>query len=103
MDSPIAARAGALAPHVPEPYIKDQVIEAARALPQPFLLREAISATGLPKFIVNRVLARLVRQGALTRFKAPMSYARFDRHNRRSIPGGAKRRVYLYQFAAGGR
>lgn len=81
-----------------KPIRKKTVLEAARTLPQPFLLREAVDAARLPSFVVQRVLSRSVRQGILRRFKSPMTYPNFDRHSRRWIPGGRQRRVYLYSF-----
>lgn len=93
-----------LAGFVPRPYQKERVLNAARELRQPFLLREAVAATRLPKFVVHRVLQRCVKQRILTRRRVAMTYPGFTGKGScppRWIAGGRTRRVWAYSFVSG--
>lgn len=87
-----------LAGYVPEPYQHDRVMLAARQLGHPFLLREIVDATELPAHVAHRVLSRAVKANLLARQKALITYPHFAGRSK-WIPGGRKRRVYLYTFA----
>ena len=97
-----------LAGYLNEPYRHDAVMEAARNLGQPFVLREAVAESGLPTSVVHRVLSRAVKAGLLTRAPALITYPTVtggqggDPSKVRWIPGGRKRRVYLYSFVERG-
>jgi hypothetical protein len=96
-----------LKPWLNEPYQHDRVMAAARNIGQPFVLREVVAETGLPTPVVHRVLSRAVKAGLLTRAPALITYPTVtggqggDPSKVRWIPGGRKRRVYLYSFVEG--
>lgn len=59
--------------HLHEPYQQDRVMAFARQWPGPFLLREAVAGTGLPRPVVHRCLTRLTKKGELRRERQMMS------------------------------
>jgi hypothetical protein len=77
--------------YINEPYRMEEVIEAARTLQPPFLCREVVQASGLPRMVVHTRLTRLVKKGVLTRCKAMMT-----------VPGAFgpyTKACYLYSWA----
>lgn len=91
-----------LAGYLNEPYRKEEVLAAARELQPPFLLREVVAATGLPKWTVHQVLRRAVKQGILKCCKARMTSTGLVGGGRYNAPRGPiQRDVWLYSWAEG--
>lgn len=98
------SRAANLGGHINRrPYIRDRVQAVIATMPQPFPLAAVVDRTGLPKYICNRVLTRLVRSGELQRFKLLKTYPQWSKVRREFIPGARQRRVYFYRQAGGPR
>lgn len=91
-----------LAGYVSEPYLQNRVLAACRTLPGPFILREAVQASGLPAHKVRLRLERLVKKGILSRSRTNVACPQFDFHKREWVPGGRIRSVYLYSFVEDG-
>lgn len=80
------------------PVVQDQVIAYLESMRQPLLLREIYRPLGLPRYTVNRVLARLHTKGFLTRYKIPVQQHRPDSQSRSIVPEAATRQCYLYSL-----
>lgn len=86
-----------------EPYTLERVVAACREVPEPFMLREVVQASGLPTHIVHERLRRLVKKGVLQRSFGVMRFnsvtgGRGGPQGVRLRPMGQKRRCYLYSF-----
>lgn len=90
-----------LGPWANEPVVQDRVLDYMEQLNCPAILREIYVPLGLPRYTVNRVLARLHTKGVLTRYKIPVRHHRPDRSTGSVRENGATRQCYLYSFAEG--
>jgi hypothetical protein len=56
------------------PEVLNEIRAVIAGLEHPFLLREMVEATGLPRHRVYISLSRLVKKGELTRHPVPINY-----------------------------
>lgn len=85
-----------LLPWVSEPFRMEQVAAACRSLPEPFILRDVIRATGLPRYMVHERLNRMVKAGNLVRFKVTVNYPHRSHGKLSQRP--MRVNVYAYRF-----